>query len=162
MNIDQEVTALAQLSIVDLRARFAASCGFTTTSRNRKWLIRRIAWKLQAQSEGGLSQRALAKAAELASGAELRLTQPWIRKSPAPRPAQTPLVPQPESAPDSRLPQPGGMITRLYKGQKLEVRVLEKGFEYEGDVFRSLTAVAKQITGSHCNGYHFFRLAGGA
>ena len=162
MNIPEEVAALEQLTIADLRARFAASCGFTTTSRNRKWLIRRIAWKLQVQAEGGLSQRALAKAAELASGAELRLTEPYVRSSPDLRPKPEPKQPPTPSPPDARLPSPGGTITRPSKGRTLQVKVLRQGFEYEGQTFRSLTAVAKFITGSHCNGYYFFRLPGGA
>lgn len=40
----------------------------------------------------------------------------------------------------------------------LEVRVLPKGFEYEREAYKSLSAVAKKITGSHCNGFRFFRL----
>jgi hypothetical protein len=40
----------------------------------------------------------------------------------------------------------------------LQVKVLPHGFEYEGEVFTSLSAVAKKITGSHCNGFLFFRL----
>ena len=42
----------------------------------------------------------------------------------------------------------------------LQVKVLPEGFEYEGQVHKSLSAVAKAITGSHCNGYLFFRLGG--
>ncbi len=53
---------------------------------------------------------------------------------------------------------PGTIITRSYKGQLLQVKVLPKGFEYEGEAYKSLSAVAKKITGSHCNGYLFFRL----
>jgi hypothetical protein len=53
---------------------------------------------------------------------------------------------------------PGGILTRLYKGQQLQVTVLQSGFAYGGQVFASLSAVAKAITGSHCNGFHFFRL----
>ena len=47
---------------------------------------------------------------------------------------------------------------REYKGQTLQVRVLPHGFEFEGELFKSLSAVAKKISGQHCNGYHFFRL----
>ena len=45
----------------------------------------------------------------------------------------------------------------------LQVKVLAQGFEYEGEIYKSLSAVAKKITGTHCNGYLFFRLtkAGG-
>jgi hypothetical protein len=63
---------------------------------------------------------------------------------------------------DGRLPLPGTLITRVYKGRTLRVTVLADGFEYEGERFGSLSAVAKAITGTHTNGYHFFRLKGGA
>jgi hypothetical protein len=38
------------------------------------------------------------------------------------------------------------------------VQVLRDGFEYDGQVYGSLSAVAKAVTGSHCNGYLFFRI----
>ena len=60
---------------------------------------------------------------------------------------------------DRRLPEPGTVITRLYKGRLLEVRVLADGFAHDAERFASLSAVAKHITGSHCNGYHFFGLS---
>jgi hypothetical protein len=59
---------------------------------------------------------------------------------------------------DGRLPMPGAVIARRYKGQDIEVRVLPDGFEFEGEVYRTLSAVAKKVTGTHWNGYHFFRL----
>jgi hypothetical protein len=59
---------------------------------------------------------------------------------------------------DERLPRPGSLLTRRYKGRTLQVEVLEHGFAYDGQVYRSLSAVAKAVTGSHCNGYLFFRL----
>ena len=65
---------------------------------------------------------------------------------------------------DERLPPPGTILTRQYKGRALQVKVLPGGFEYEGEVYASLSAVARAITGSHCNGFLFFRLGqnGGA
>jgi hypothetical protein len=57
-----------------------------------------------------------------------------------------------------RLPGPGGVLTRFFKGQRLEVTVLARGFAYAGTVYRSLSAVAKAITGAHCSGFLFFRL----
>jgi hypothetical protein len=59
---------------------------------------------------------------------------------------------------DDRLPLPGTILTREYKGQTVEAKVLPHGFEYAGEVYRSLSAVAKAITGTHWNGYHFFKL----
>jgi hypothetical protein len=50
------------------------------------------------------------------------------------------------------------VITRDYKGRKLLVSVLDDGFEFEGRKFRSLSAIAKEVTGSHWNGVHFFGL----
>jgi hypothetical protein len=39
----------------------------------------------------------------------------------------------------------------------MQVQVLTEGFAYAGSVYPSLSAVAKAITGSHCNGFWFFR-----
>jgi hypothetical protein len=58
---------------------------------------------------------------------------------------------------DPRLPPPGTILTRSYKGQLVQVQVLTAGFAYGGRVYASLSAVAKAITGSHCNGFLFFR-----
>jgi hypothetical protein len=62
------------------------------------------------------------------------------------------------TASDQRLPPPGSVLTRKYKGQTVQVQVLPKGFEHQGVLYRSLSAAAKAITGTHCNGYHFFRI----
>ena len=59
---------------------------------------------------------------------------------------------------DIRLPKPGDVLSRCYKGRAITVRVLESGFEYEGRRFRSLTAIAKAVTGAHWNGLLFFGL----
>jgi hypothetical protein len=59
---------------------------------------------------------------------------------------------------DRRLPMPGTVLTRQYKGRTVVVTILPNGFEYEGKVYRSLSAVATAVTGTHWNGYHFFNL----
>ena len=59
---------------------------------------------------------------------------------------------------DSRLPMPGAIITRRYKGHEIIVKVLEDGLEYQGRAYQSLTAIADEVTGSHWNGYLFFGL----
>lgn len=59
---------------------------------------------------------------------------------------------------DIRLPKSGDVLRRSYKGQQITVRVLESGFEYEGRRFRSLSAIAKSVTGAHWNGLLFFRI----
>ena len=59
---------------------------------------------------------------------------------------------------DKRLPIPGTVVTKEYKDAMLEVKILERGFEYNGKVYKSLTAIAKEVTGAHWNGFLFFRI----
>ena len=59
---------------------------------------------------------------------------------------------------DPRLPLPGTILRRQYRGRVVQVTVLREGFEYEGEVYRSLSAVAKAVTGSHWNGLLFWGL----
>jgi hypothetical protein len=125
---------------------------------NRSWLVRRIAWRLQALAEGDLSDRARHYAAQIVDDADLRLLPPKAVDLTQPTAAKVATKPVHAQQPDSRLPQPGSIITRLYKGQTLEVEVLPAGFAYQGTAYASLSAVAKAITGSHCNGFLFFRL----
>ncbi|HTU92436.1 MAG TPA: DUF2924 domain-containing protein [Gemmataceae bacterium] len=58
MNIVNEVAALQRLNIAQLRQRFAEVFGEATNASNRTWLIKRIAWRMQALAEGDLSERA--------------------------------------------------------------------------------------------------------
>jgi hypothetical protein len=154
VNIIAEVAALQRLTVGQLRQRFAELFGEATLASNRTWLVKRIAWRLQALAEGDLTERARRRAAELARDADLRLNPPR-RKATA-----TTTTPEPVPIPapvDPRLPPPGTLLTRPYKGQLVQVQVLTDGFAYAGGVYLSLSAVAKAITGSHCNGYWFFR-----
>ena len=157
MDVDQEWAGLHRLSVQKLRERFAEAFGEPTTGHNKPWLIRRIAWRLQERAEGGLSERAQRRARELADDADLRVIPARPGVQPNPRPAAPP---EPTSS-DPRVPPVGSAITRTYKGKVLEVNVLADGFEYRGQTFRSLSAVAKHVTGSHLNGFAFFGLTGG-
>ena len=156
-NVGTEIAALPRLTVKDLRRRYAEIFGEPTKATNRVWLSKRIAWRLQSLAEGDLSERARQRAAELARDADLRVTMPRVRVTPAPVNRAADVVKAP--AGDRRLPPPGTAITRKYKGADLEVLVLPEGFAYAGATYLSLSAVAKAITGSHCNGYLFFRLS---
>jgi hypothetical protein len=156
MTMPEELAALKQCSFRDLQAKHAQLFGETPLPRNKHWLIKRIAWRLQANAEGDLSERAKARIAELANDADLRIMAP--RSSSAVAEHTVPVAPQ--ASTDARLPKPGTILTRSYKGETLQVKVLERGFEHEGVVYRTLSAVAKAITGSHCNGFAFFRIGG--
>jgi hypothetical protein len=156
--IGRQLTQLRRLTIPQLRSRYAAVFGEQTPANNRIWLIKRIAWRLQEQAEGGLSERARRRANALANDADLRMNPP--RPPRAAKTAPVPPATPSEPALDNRLPPPGTVLTRSYKGQTLQVEVLARGFTYQGQVFKSLSAVAKAITGSHCNGFWFFGLTG--
>ncbi|MCX7590098.1 MAG: DUF2924 domain-containing protein [Kiritimatiellae bacterium] len=117
--------------------------------------MKRILWRLQALAEGDLSERARRRAAELANDADLRLNPPKALPVATAEPPAAKVLP---FRPDDRLPPLGTLLTREYKGRTYQVRVLADGFDYDGQVYRSLSAIAKAITGSHCNGYFFFRL----
>jgi hypothetical protein len=60
---------------------------------------------------------------------------------------------------DPRLPRTGGFLTRRYKGTDIVVKVREEGFEYEGRLYRSLSAIAREVTGTKWNGFLFFGCA---
>jgi Protein of unknown function (DUF2924) len=154
LNIVNEVAALRRLSVAQLRLRFAELFGETTNASNRTWLTKRIVWRMQALAEGDLSQRARQRAAQLARDADLRLNAPHNQATTTTPPPQPGSIAAPI---DQRLPPPGTILTRPYKGQLLQVQVLTEGFAYAGRIYPSLSAVAKTITGSHTNGYHFFR-----
>ena len=71
-----EIAALQDKTVSQLVQRYEEVFKEECRSRNKQYLIRRIAWRLQANEEGGLSRAALKKAEELAIGAETRVTAP--------------------------------------------------------------------------------------
>jgi hypothetical protein len=153
-----QVAALQRMGPKELRARYAEVFGEATSAHNKAWLIRRIAWRLQALAEGDLSERARRRAEELAHDADLRLSPPRSKTVDAPRAPATAATVAPVR--DPRLPPVGSVLARVYRGETLQVRVLADGFEFEGAAYPSLSAVARAITGSHCNGFLFFKMAG--
>ena len=66
LNISRQITALGRMTPKELRSRYAAVFGEPTRSGNKEFLIKRIAWRLQSQAEGGLSDRARRRAEQLA------------------------------------------------------------------------------------------------
>jgi hypothetical protein len=131
--------------------------GDETTTGNKAWLVKRIAWRIQSAAEGGLSERAKRRAIEIANDADIRLSPPRVAAPPRSSEVVT-VVGRITHGADDRLPVAGTVLVREYKGSEHHVLVLPNGFEYDGQVHRSLSAVAKRITGTHCNGFHFFRL----
>jgi hypothetical protein len=124
-NIGKEIAALKRLTVPELRGRYAEAFGETTRSRHKESLIRRIVWRLQANEEGGLSERARERARELAADSDVRLTAPRAKASSPAGPAKVAKI---ELSQDSRLPMPGAILTRRYKARVIEARVLPDGF----------------------------------
>lgn len=136
--IAAEIAALRKLDILALSARYHDLFGRPPRSKNPDTIWRRCAWKIQADRHGGLSDAAKAKLAELQESIEL--------------PVEVQAV-----LPKERLPV-GRVITREWRNQQIVVLVTETGFEWNGAPFRSLSGVAKAITGTGWNGPVFFGL----
>lgn len=166
MNVGKELADLTQKTVPELREKYHAVFGEPTRAGSKDWLFKRIAWRIQALAEGDLSERARRRAEFLARDADLRTTAP---REPAAsvvngasgavgRNGGGDVKPAPAIL-DERVPPPGTVLTRVYRGQAYHVVVRDDGFEYDGQVFRSLSAIAKLITGSHWNGLLFFNIA---
>lgn len=156
IDVDAALNSLNRMTVSQLRERYAEVFGEAARSFNKQHLIKRVVWRLQAMHEGDLSDRARRRARELSNDADLRIRPPADH--------------MPENVngmvatstfrvvTDNRLPMVGALLRRDYKGRTILVRVLPKGFEFDGEVYRSLSAVARKVTGAHWNGYHFFGL----
>jgi len=155
VDMNKEILTLRRMTAGELRGKYAELFGEKSRSGNRDWLFRRCAWRVQALAEGGLSERARLRAQDLAREADIRLLPPkdMTMTSAAGTTTATGRI---AIRRDARLPMPGATLLRVYKGHEYNVTVLPNGFEYEGESYRSLSAVAYAITGSHWNGFHFF------
>ena len=157
MNADVagQVRALRDMTIRELQGKWQELFGEETRTGNRQYLIKRLAWRIQTNAAGDISEQARRRAEELANEADIRLSAPKAGSHSA---SGGPTVSGAMVAHDARLPMPGTLLSRAYKGRTVQVEVMEDGFEYDGEVYRSLSAVAKAVTGAHWNGYHFFNL----
>jgi hypothetical protein len=145
-----EIAALDGMTVSELAERYADLAGESTHSRNKRYLQRRVAWLIQAREFGGLSEAARERALSIARLAD-------IRRTPATE-GTTRRVPV-RSRPEPQIPPPGTTLVRPYRGREIRVTILESGFEWEGRVYRSLSAAAKAITGQHLSGLRFFGLS---
>ena len=141
-----EILALKNATLEEIRARYAELYGgkqAPNVSRIEIW--KKIACKMQENEYGALSVEAEAAKNRLIN--EYDPINQESARSGAQRPAR-----------DKRLPIPGSIITKTYKGKEIQVKVLEKGFEYNGKVYKTLTSVVKAISGIHWSGYLFFNM----
>ncbi len=144
-SLSAEIERLRKMPTGELRERYAAVFGEPTKSYNREHLFKKITYRLQERAHGTLSERAKARAAELLDEGAIRASAP---RRPGPVEA---------SARDPRLPAVGAVLKREYRGTTYKVIVGEDGFEFDGQQYRSLSAIAKKITGTAWNGFLFFK-----
>ena len=148
--LSREIERLRRLPFTELQREHLNLLGKPSPSRDPQQVFRRLAWHLQAAAQEGLSERARTRAMELVPGDDLRL-----------RGIQTRLIALPAGSAggrDGRLPAPGAVLVREFRGQRIAVRVGTDGFEYDGRPYRSLSAIAEEVTGTSWNGYQFFGL----
>ncbi len=148
-SILSRILALKTASLSELQKEYSTLYdGKKATSNNKTYLWKRIAYRIQELEYGGLPEEAQNKAKEL-----VREYDHINNKALRPDVATKHYMSR-----DKRLPIPGTLITKNYKGADIRVKILEKGFEYNGKIYRTLTAIAKEVTGSHWNGYLFFNM----
>ena len=153
------IDELRGFKVIALQRKYLELFGEETRSSNKQFLFRRIAWRLQADVEGDLSERARRRAAEIVEDGDLRVRAPKgfsPENNVAARPQE---IDRSQPRRDWRLPSPGALLTRRLDDRQIVVKVLEEGFEYESRRYRSLSAIAREVTGTRWNGLLFFGLA---
>jgi hypothetical protein len=142
--IAEEIAELRAMPVAELVERYEALHGKAPRVRNRDHLWRRCAWKLQEQRFGGLSTVAKRRLDELIAELDLPL-------------GRTETVRREVGRSD---PVAGTTLTRIWKGREVTATSVDGGWECDGIVHRSLSAVARAVTGSRWNGRLFFGLRG--
>jgi len=150
-NIPAELAALERMTVAELRDKWQEVNGKPTTASNKAYLQKRLAWRIQELAEGGLSERAKQRIQELLQEAPLNWRK--VKKG------QINILIGGANKRDRRLPEVGSTLVRIYNRVEHRVKILEDGFEYMGERYETLSAVAKAITGAHWNGYYFFNLS---
>ena len=138
-----QIAELPRMSYDDLRQLWRTLYGQDPPAYNRTFLVKRLAYRIQEIAQGGLSERARARMNELVASDRMGGASTHIRRV---------------RDRDDSVPVAGTRLVREWNDRRYEVTVAPNGFEYSGKVYRSLSAVAKAITGTHWNGRAFFGL----
>ncbi len=135
------VAALKSAGVADLKQQWRESFGTEPPPFNRPYLESRLTYRIQELAYGGLKPETRVRLEAL--GERLDGGNVVLRRIRA----------------DGR-PLPGTRLLREWKGVEHAVTVLADGFEWEGRPYRSLSAIARAITGTRWNGWTFFGLRG--
>ena len=133
------LAALKSMSVKELKAEWAKLFETEAPNNSRPFLEQRLAYRIQELTFGGLSKPARQLLDALADEVEGKK----VRKS---------------VISDPRNPVIGTRLVREWNGTEHVITVLKDGFDWQGQRFKSLSAVAKAITGTSWNGYRFFGL----
>ena len=156
--IREEIEGLRHLTTAQLKDRYREVFGEDSRSNHKQFLFRRVAWRIQANAWGGLSERARRRALEIADDADLRIRAPknFLREAvDETRTAEARLRP----SLDPRLPLPGTPLIRRYQGKDIIVHVRAAGgFECNGRICKSLSKAVTDATGTRWNGFAFYNL----
>ena len=136
-----QLAELPRLSVNELKQKWQALLGTPAPNNARAFLELRISWRIQELSYGGLNRDTRRTLELLADEIERKITRKSMVKDP-------------------RNPIPGTRLIREWDGVQHTVTVLREGYEWEGRTYRSLSAVARTITGVNWNGFRFFALNG--
>src|SRR5207249_10988828 len=111
-NVVSAIEQLGNLNVIALREKYQQLFGDESKSSSKQFLSRRIAWRLQADAEGGLSERARRRAAEIVDDSDLRTRAPQ-ELLPSEVPANAiGAVAHSQPQRDWRLPPAGTLLTR--------------------------------------------------
>ncbi|MFY9828428.1 MAG: DUF2924 domain-containing protein [Rhodoplanes sp.] len=136
------VVALKRMPVNDLKAEWKALFGTEAPNNSRSFLELRLAHRIQDLTYGGVAR----ETAKLLHGLAGEAQGKPGRKS---------------MITDSRNPVVGTRLLREWDGIEHTVTVMKDGFDWQGQKFKSLSAVARTITGTQWNGYRFFGLREG-
>ncbi|MDF7806258.1 DUF2924 domain-containing protein [Pontiellaceae bacterium B12219] len=140
ISVLRQLAALEKMSAEQLREKWLDLYGEKAPNYRKSFLLKRLAYRVQELFHGGLSAPAKECLKEIA--------------------AKDPVATVKVQVPEARQPQdsilPGTRFVRIWHKRRYEVIARETGFEYEGQIYRSLSAVARTITGTQWNGKIFF------
>lgn len=134
-----QLAALQKMSVVELKQRWETLFGTPAPNNSRSYLEVRLGNRIQELMLGGLSRDTRRVLDLLVKELEGKNTRKAIMTDP-------------------RKPVPGTRLLREWGGAEHSVTVLRDGFDWQGRKFKSLSAVARAITGTQWNGYRFFGL----
>ena len=143
----KEIESLRRLTVGGLRQKYREVFGEDSRSNHKDFLFRRIAWRIQANAEGGLSERARRRALEIANDADLRIRAPKDRAGL--EPGHRTAVGTVRGARDLRLPAPGTLLRRDFKGRTHIVTALETGLASTPTQSVHVTVVNARSTGEN-------------